>query len=220
MECRPCNVSDTLIEIMKTSTLILIIVAIAVATIMFYSMSTGTIEKGYAEQVEKERQQKDDFMRSDPTSPFAKDTTAFSGLKYFAPDPSYKVIADLEPVGDRKVVVLNTNDGRQQRYLEYAHASFRLNEVDNRLLILEVMDSGPFRGTLFLAFADQTSAFETYGAGRYLDVVKTPGAATITLDFNYAYNPYCAYADDFSCPLPPRENVLNVAIKAGELTYK
>lgn len=205
---------------MKPSTLILATVAITVVVIMFYSMSTGTIERGYSEQVEIERQQKDEFMKSDPASPFAKDTAAFTGLKYFPPDPGYKVVADLEYVKEKDVVVLNTNDGVQQRYIEYAYATFKLNDVDNKLLILEVMESGPFRGTLFLAFADLTSAFETYGAGRYLDVAKTPGANTITLDFNEAYNPYCAYAEDFSCPLPPRENVLNVALKAGEMTYK
>jgi uncharacterized protein len=205
---------------MKTSHIILVIVAVAVAAIFYYSMSTGTVERGYAEQVAAEREKKNDFMKSDEASPFANDTTAFEALKFFPPDPQYKVVADLEPIEEKKIVQLNTNDGLQQRYQEYAYASFRLNDADHKLLILEVMDSGTFRGTLFLAFADQTSAFETYGAGRYLDVVKTPGAATITLDFNHAYNPYCAYADDFSCPLPPKENILNVAIKAGEMTYK
>jgi uncharacterized protein (DUF1684 family) len=205
---------------MKTSNIILAIVAIAVIVIMYYSMSTGTVERGYVEQVEEERERKNDFMKSDAASPFAKDTAAFEGLKYFPPDPKYKVAADLVPVDEKQIVQLNTNDGKQQRYVEYAYASFRLNDTDQKLLILEVMDSGPFRGTLFLAFADQTSAFETYGAGRYLDVVKTPGATTMTLDFNHAYNPYCAYGDDFSCPLPPKENVLDVAIKAGEMTYK
>jgi uncharacterized protein (DUF1684 family) len=122
-------------------------------------------------------------------------------------------------VEEKKVVVLPTNDNKQQTYVEYARASFRLNNTDCELLILEVMESGPFRGTLFLAFADQTSAFETYGAGRYLDVEKVPGANTITLDFNKAYNPYCAYTDSFSCPLPPRENILSVPIRAGEMTY-
>jgi uncharacterized protein (DUF1684 family) len=81
------------------------------------------------------------------------------------------------------------------------------------------MDMGPFRGKLFLAFGDETSARETYGAGRYLDVQKVPGSKTITLDFNKAYNPYCAYNETFSCPLPPQENLLQVAIKAGEQTY-
>jgi uncharacterized protein (DUF1684 family) len=72
---------------------------------------------------------------------------------------------------------------------------------------------------LFLAFGDKTSALETYGAGRYLDVTKTPGSRTIKLDFNLAYNPYCAYDNTYSCPLPPAENLLEVAVKAGEKTY-
>jgi uncharacterized protein (DUF1684 family) len=75
------------------------------------------------------------------------------------------------------------------------------------------------RGKLFLAFGDATSARETYGGGRYLDITKTPGSTTITLDFNQAYNPYCAYDDTYSCPLPPAENLLTVAIKAGEKNY-
>jgi uncharacterized protein (DUF1684 family) len=116
-------------------------------------------------------------------------------------------------------MVLNTSDGKTQRYLEYAYAEFDLNDFKNRLLILEMIDMGPFRGKLFLAFGDATSALETYGAGRYLDVQKVPGGKTITLDFNKAYNPYCAYNDTFSCPLPPPENLLKVAIKAGEKTY-
>lgn len=205
---------------MKTSNIILIVTVAAVAVIIFYSMSTGTIERGYAEQLLQERKEKDEAMQADESLPFSRDTSAFEGLKYFAPDIKYKIVANLEMIKDRKMILLTTNDGLQQRYLEYAYATFRLDNVDNKLLILEVVDSGPFRGTLFLAFADQTSAFETYGAGRYLDVLKTPGATTITLDFNKAYNPYCAYADDFSCPLPPRENILNVPIKAGEMTYQ
>jgi uncharacterized protein (DUF1684 family) len=87
------------------------------------------------------------------------------------------------------------------------------------LLILEILDVGPYRATLFLAFADATSANETYGAGRYLDLKKVPGATTVTLDFNKAYNPYCAYSDKFSCPFPPKENVLKVAVRAGEKSY-
>jgi Uncharacterized conserved protein len=91
--------------------------------------------------------------------------------------------------------------------------------VNNRVLILEFIQSGSYRGTLFLPFADETSADETYGAGRYLDLKKTPGASTMVLDFNKAYNPYCAYSDNFSCPFPPKENILKVAIKAGEKSY-
>lgn len=204
---------------MTTSRIIVILVVLLGAAILIYSMSTGIVDKGYDEQIAKERMEKDEYMRKDEGSPFADSVTSFTGLKYFAPDPAYRIVADLEPVEEKKVVVLQTNDNQQQNYVEYARARFRLNNTDCQLLILEVIDNGPFRGTLFLAFADQTSAFETYGAGRYLDVEKVPGARTITLDFNKAYNPYCAYTESFSCPLPPRENILAVAIKAGEMTY-
>ena len=88
------------------------------------------------------------------------------------------------------------------------------------MLILEIMDMGPNRGKLFLAFADETSANETYGAGRYLDLKKVPAATSIELDFNLAYNPYCAYNDSYSCPFPPAENILRIAIRAGEKKYK
>jgi uncharacterized protein len=204
---------------MKPSRIIIILVVLISAVILIYSMSTGFVDKGYPEQIEKERREKDDFMRSDGGSPFADTLEIFSGLKYFPPDPAYRVVATLEPVEEKKMVALQTNDGLQQNYVEYARARFRLHDTDCSLLILEIVESGPFRGTLFLAFADQTSAFETYGAGRYLDVEKVPGAKTITLDFNKAYNPYCAYSDGYSCPLPVRENILSVPIKAGEMTF-
>lgn len=107
----------------------------------------------------------------------------------------------------------------RRKHTEYAYAEFELDGIKNKLLILEIRDMGPYRGTLFLAFADKTSAVETYGAGRYLDVKKVPGATSVTLDFNEAYNPYCAYNDWYSCPFPPKENILEVAIQAGEKTY-
>ena len=70
----------------------------------------------------------------------------------------------------------------------------------------------------FLAFADSTSGKDTYGGGRYLNV-RQDGKNSITIDFNLAYNPYCAYNPDFACPLPPKENVLTIAIEAGEKNY-
>ena len=118
------------------------------------------------------------------------------------------------------MVTLVTSTGEQPRYLEYAWATFTLDEVENKLLLLEVMDMGPQRGKLFLGFADAISAAETYGGGRYLEAKKIPAATSIELDFNKAYNPFCAYVDRYSCPLPPRENILHVAIRAGEKSYK
>ncbi len=204
---------------MKSKNILLIIlVAVALAT-FFYSMQNTGTDEAYKNQLQKERTDKDDFMRNNSESPFADSIDSFKGLNYFEVDAHYRIAANLIPITDRKSVVLATSDGLEKRYLEYAYAEFSLDNEKCRLLILEIMDMGPFRGTLFLAFADGTSANETYGAGRYLDIKKVPGSTSITLDFNKAYNPYCAYNDGFSCPFPPSENLLKVSVKAGEKNY-
>lgn len=203
---------------MKTKNIILIIVVIAVVAGMYYSLTGNETSAGYIARVEQLRNEKDNNFRSSDDTPFG-DSVEFTGLKYFPIDARYRVNARLTEISPKRPVLLPTSDGREKSYLEYAYAEFELDGVKNKLLILEIMDTGPYRGTLFLAFADKTSANETYGAGRYLDVKKVPGAASITLDFNEAYNPYCAYNDNYSCPFPPKENVLHVEIKAGEKTY-
>lgn len=204
---------------MKPFHFIIGVVIVSVAAIFWYTASSGKSDPEYIAKIESSRKDKDDFMRSGAGSPFTDSTEAFTGLKYFPPNPKFRVSAQLEPVENKQVVVLKTSDDKEARYIEYARATFSVNDTRCSLLLLEVLDSGPFKGTLFLAFADQSSAIDTYGAGRYLDIKKVPGASTITLDFNEAYNPYCAYNDNFSCPFPPRENVLNVFIEAGEKTY-
>jgi len=204
---------------MKAKNIILLSVVVILVITVFYSFQGSQDETAYTEEIKKEREEKDRFMRNSPESPFAKAKDKYDELKYFPPDINYRVIADLEPIKEKKTVILTTNDGKDQRYIEYAHARFKLHGTNNRLLILEIADMGPARGKLFLAFGDETSARETYGAGRYLDVTKTPGSSTIKLDFNLAYNPYCAYDESFTCPLPPRENILSVPIKAGEKSY-
>ncbi len=204
---------------MKQKNILLIALVITALIIVFYSLApTGTSE-AYTEQILKERKDRDDYMRNNDESPFADSTEAFKGLTYFAPDEHFRIAANLISITDKKTITLATSDGLEMRYLEYAYAAFKLDGEECRLLILEIMEAGPTRGTLFLAFADATSANETYGAGRYLDINKVPGSTSITLDFNKAYNPYCAYNDNFSCPFPPRENVLKVAIRAGEKVY-
>jgi uncharacterized protein len=204
---------------MKRKNIILLIALGVLAITIFYSFQGSQDDAAFQEEIKKEREEKDRFMRSSPESPFAKAPETYKGLNYFPPDIKYRVIASLRPVKDNKPVILTTNDGKEQRYFEYAYAEFKLDGVNNRLLILEIADMGPFRGKLFLAFGDKTSAVETYGAGRYLDVTKTPGSQTIKLDFNLAYNPYCAYDDSYTCPLPPSQNILDIPIRAGERVY-
>lgn len=205
---------------MKVKNLLPIALAVLVISVLIYSLSgSGEDEAVYIASIKTEREEKNTFLKTSEESPFKDSLDAFLGLNYFDIDSRYRVKAKLEPVKNKKVVLLGTSDGKENRYLEFAHAVFEIEGAEQRLLILEVMDMGPVRGTLFLAFADETSARETYGAGRYLDVKKIPGATSIELDFNKAYNPYCAYNDQYSCPLPPAENILRVAIKAGEKNY-
>jgi uncharacterized protein len=206
---------------MKTSRIIILASLAAVATVFYLSVSSGPDPEQYAAEINEERKKKDVFLKEDDTSPLLpEDRDGFKELKYFAPDLRYNILANLEPVTNKQVRVLTTSTSEQTRYLEYAWATFELDGKENRLLILEVMEMGPNRGKLFLAFADDTSAGETYGGGRYLDLKKIPAATSIELDFNKAYNPYCAYNDGYSCPLPPTENILKVAILAGEKTFK
>jgi uncharacterized protein len=204
---------------MKRSNLFISIGLIAVVALIIYSLQGGKSVGDYQAFINKERKDKDEFMKSGEESPFLKDTIPFEGLKYFPANDKYNIKAKLESIEDKKVVLLGTSDGKEQKYLEYAYAIFDLDGVENKLLILELMEMGPLRGKLFLAFADATSGLETYGAGRYLDVKKVPAATSIELDFNLAYNPYCAYNENFSCPFPPKENILKVAILAGEKSY-
>jgi uncharacterized protein (DUF1684 family) len=206
-------------QIMKSKNILILVSVAVVIIIIFYAVQGSQNNPVYRKEVEKEREEKDHFMRTSSTSPLAKAQDTFKGLNYFPVDEKYRITADLTPVESRKAVLLPTSDGKEQRYMEYSYATFDLDGVHNKLLILEVMEMGPYRGKLFLAFGDETSAHETYGAGRYLDVNKVPGSSTIILDFNRAYNPYCAYDDTYSCPFPPPENLLKVAIKAGEKSY-
>lgn len=204
---------------MKAKNILLLIVIVVVLLSVIYSFLGSQDQTAYIREITLEREDKDRFMRTSPESPFAENPENFKGLHYFPADIRYKITAALTPVQNKKPVTLATSDGKEQHYIDYAYADFDLDGYHHKLLILEITGMGPFRGKLFLAFGDETSTTETYGAGRYLDVNKVPGSNTITLDFNKAYNPYCAYVEKYSCPLPPPENLLKVPIKAGEKIY-
>ena len=104
---------------MKSSHLLIILFIIAIVGFVFYSLSGGQSDEGYTQTILKEREEKDTFMKGDE-SPFTDTTEVFSGLKYFAPDLKYRITANLEEVDTKKVVVLTTSDGKEQKYLEYA----------------------------------------------------------------------------------------------------
>lgn len=194
---------------------IVLIVIVSSAGIFF--ILTRRPLKTYNKDLRQERKGKDGFMKDSAQSPFAQEKEKFTGLNYFDPNLKYKVTAKLVKIPDGKLVSLSTSTGEEEIFFKYAFAEFELEGVKNRLLIFEPEDRS--QASLFVTFKDKTSAKETYGAGRYLEVSKIDGATSIELDFNKAFNPYCAYNDSFSCPFPPKENYLNVAVEAGEKKY-
>ena len=116
------------------------------------------------------------------------------------------------------MIQIPMTDGTLERYIKQAFAEFELQGKTHRLLLLQAANEGD-RRKYFLAFADDTSGEETYGGGRFLDV-RQDGQNSITIDFNLVYNPYCTYNPDYACPIPPKENLLTIPIRAGEKNYE
>jgi uncharacterized protein len=197
------------------------IIGIVLIVVLAYTFSeTGTSAEVYNKEIEKERTQKNrDFTSDNPVFPLtAAQKKSFSGLNYFPPNVAYNIAADLEVLNEDSLLSIATTTGEKQKYVRYAYAHFQLANQKLRLTIYKSMDRLS-KGMLFVPFTDPTNGKETYEGGRYLDVKSTNGSS-LMLDFNRAYNPYCAYNETYSCPIPPRENHLKIPIEVGEKTYK
>lgn len=140
---------------------------------------------------------------------------AFNGLDYFPVDPRWRVEATLVPYDPPKQIMIENIVGIVEPAPSPGALVFTLDGREYRLD--PIMEEGS--DELFVIFADQTSGRETYPAGRYLYIAAPPPGGTTTLDFNRAYNPPCAFTEFATCPLPPRQNRLPVAIEAGEKNY-
>lgn len=158
------------------------------------------------------RAAKDAYMRDDPTSPLGKERSGFDGLKYYPYDPTLAFPVRLDPDVLTEAVQMGTSTGESREYPRAGKIHF---EVGGDAVELTIYGE---RDNLFLPLRDATSGHATYGAGRYLEPEMT-GEDTVFVDFNLLYNPYCAYNEQFSCPLPPVENWLKVPIAAGEQNY-
>ncbi len=161
-------------------------------------------------------QAKDHFMGHDPNSPLTQDQkTAFSGLKYFTESSDLRLVLPVEKFDSNDTIEMQTSTGDVTEYLRWGKISFEVNGEAGQLTIYRDTHGHGY----FLPFTDATSGKETYGAGRYVEVEILEDGG-IAVDFNMAYNPYCAYNEDWSCPLTPFENRLQVPIHAGEKKFK
>ena len=185
-------------------------------------MSGSHEEQQYVRDIAADRRQKDAAFRAVPQSPIpAAERATFAGLAYFPPDPAFRVTATLTPFELPEVVMLGSTKGDVRPQLRFGELRFTLSGQECRLTGYK--DAGdPDAEELFVPFRDVTTGRETYGAGRYVES-EDPGVGSepreVTLDFNLAYSPWCAYNANYSCVLPPAENVLPVAVTAGEKTY-
>ena len=165
--------------------------------------------------IEDFRRAKDHMFVHDADSPISPgDREHFAGLAYFAPDAALVIEAQVEPPAETGDLLMPTSTGDEVVYQRVGAVRFDVDGAPAQLTLFSVEGDSD----LFVPFRDATSGKETYGAGRYLEVSE-PIDGRVQLDFNYAYNPYCAYSEAYSCPLPPMENWLKVPIRAGEKVY-
>ena len=167
-----------------------------------------------------ERTARDEAYRSGRDSPIpVKDRSSFQGLDYYPVNEDLKFFLPLNRYSRPKQVRLATNTGEIRSGLRYGFFEFIVEGRTCRLQVYRLDDVAGSEGpNLFIPFRDDTSGSETYAPGRYIDLAENT-SGVYELDFNRAYNPYCAYNHEYSCPLPPEENTLLVSIRAGEKKY-
>lgn len=204
---------------MNQKSILFILAAIVLSVILLYSFNEEPqSDESYFAQIEQKRKDNNYFMKTAQDSPLEESKKAnFKSLSYFTPNKTFKVKARLIPIETDIYYSMPLSNGSEEKYIKYAYAEFELEEETHRLLLLRSYNSkNPKK--LFLAFGDLTNGGETYGGGRYIDL-EAKNKNFIYIDFNLAYNPYCVYNHKYSCPLPPQENMLEIAIQAGEKMY-
>ena len=189
-----------------------------VLVLSIVSQFTHAQSAWYSELIEH-RKKRDEELKTEADSPIPTDEREkFTGLNYFEPDNSYSVAADFIRLKKPKSVWFATSDGKEKEYIKFATITFVLKGKTFSLAAYyseKVRAKPGLEKHVFVPFKDLTNLVETYGGGRYLDLDE-PTGNVIQLDFNRAYNPYCAYSDGYSCPKVPEENYLNIRIASGE----
>lgn len=188
------------------------------ALLFFCSTFTFGQNQTGIEAVERFQKELNADFASIEKSPLLKeDLAVFKSLDFFPFEPQLQIIADFVRTPNEKVFEMKTSTDRKPLYVKFGEAHFSIN--GKRLVLhifqnIELSKKEEYKDYLFLPFSDVTSGKESYIGGRYIDL-KIPTGNTILIDFNKAYNPYCAYNHKYSCPIVPMENDLPIAIQAG-----
>lgn len=189
---------------------------------MFFSCKKEQAQTNYIETVKAYQYNMNKTFANKATTPFNdEDFKKFRKLDFFPIDSTYRVQADFQLNENPRIFEMGTTTDRKPLYSTYGTATFTLNGKKVKIHIYQCKDknSPNFYNALFIPFRDETSGVESYGGGRYIEP-QEPKDGKIVIDFNLSYNPYCLYNVKRSCPIPPKENDLPVAIKAGIKNYK
>ncbi len=200
------------------------ILPILLFIIMLSSCATHKNKPAELVGTEKFQHELVEFYTNPSTTPLNEEEIAiFKGITFFPIDEKYNIKADFTPINDGNIIPFPTSAGKVKYYKEYGIANF---DLDGKNFALKIYQANPildqYPTHLFLPFTDETNGDTTYGGGRYIDL-DTEKSFTengkIIINFNEAYNPYCAYSKRYNCPIPPSYNSLDTEIKAG-VTYK
>jgi uncharacterized protein (DUF1684 family) len=174
-------------------------------------------------EINEHRKKQQQEMRDPKESPLSKkDRRRFKGLNYYAIDLSYRVKAKFIKTENPVLFKMKTTTTRLPEYSKFGEVHFDLNGQHYKLEVYhnsEIAKRPGYEDYLFIPFTDETNGKETYEVGRYLDF-RSPAGEEVTIDFNLAYNPYCSYSPNFSCPIPPEVNYLRMQVKAGEMNFR
>ncbi|HET8885943.1 MAG TPA: DUF1684 domain-containing protein [Salinimicrobium sp.] len=185
--------------------------------ILLFLFSTSMMfGQTHSEDVEAfQNKMNQDFLNPEESPLSPKQIKKFNGHDFFPIDENYKIVAKFDKAEDAVPFSMKTTTDRLPLYKIYGTATF---EIEGKTYTLNIYQSEKitpgYENHLFFPFTDLTNGEETYTGGRYIDLT-IPEGNSIIIDFNKAYNPYCAYSGNYSCPIPPKENDLNTEIKAG-----
>ena len=199
----------------------LLIVSSVLVLIILSSCSNYTEEeKEYINTIEQRREVMDEWMRDNADSPFNyKGKIPFNGLNYFDVDPNFVFESKVTEYDEKVDIPIFGTKGEERAALRFGYLSFNKDGKDYKLNLYANMgqDSSVYYS---IWFTDKTTAKQSYGVGRYLSFELDPNKDHIyTIDFNLAFNPYCAYSADYSCAIPSQDDYLDLAITAGEKIY-
>lgn len=193
-----------------------------IITFLLLLLSSGVkAQNSYTDSIRLYREKYKREFLEDSRSPLKAADTGY--LRFFAADENYRVAATFTRTPKAKTFEMPTHSGKLKKYRQYGLLTFKIHDTSQTLEVYQGVDLMKQKGLedyLFIPFTDMTNYLTTYAGGRYIDLrtgdIKN---GKLLLDFNKCYNPYCAYADGYSCPIPPDANKLKVAIPAGEMLF-